>query len=205
MNIEALISANTPASDNQARRFSATPPTMDDLSLGDWRPGTKPDDKRPPKRLDAFARSQKEKLLQLRAAFVNSLNVVAQDLRVESSDSSAFATHTGDAGSDACDRDYALSLLAKERNALAEVDEALQRIERGSYGICEMSGQPIPVSRLEAIPFVRFTVECQSELEKRKKAFPSQQSLQTLFAVADEEETEEPEENLPVEGGADTI
>ena len=50
-----------------------------------------------------------------------------------------------------------------------EIDAALQRIEEGSYGICEMSGRPIPVARLRAIPFARFTVECQTRIEEQSE------------------------------------
>jgi RNA polymerase-binding transcription factor DksA len=51
--------------------------------------------------------------------------------------------HQADAGSDAYDRDFALSLLSQEQDALYEIDEALKRIELGTYGKCEMSGKPI--------------------------------------------------------------
>jgi RNA polymerase-binding transcription factor DksA len=120
---------------------------------------------------------------------------VARETRADNSESSPFSTHNGDAGSDACDRDFALSLLSQERNALFEIDQALQRIELGIYGTCEMSGQPIPVSRLEAIPFARFTVEWQSEIEKRRRLFHDEQSFPSPFAVADEEETDEPDQS----------
>jgi DnaK suppressor protein len=161
------------------------------LSLGDWRPGAAQRKLRPCKRLDAFPLAQKEKLLQLRAGLVATMTAVAQDTRADTSDSSAFATHNGDAGSDACDRDFALHLLSLEKNALFEIDRALERIESGSYGICEISGQPIPRARLEAIPFARTTVEWQAEIEKRRKVFPGQRSLSSPFSVADEEEIDE--------------
>ena len=74
--------------------------------------------------------------------------------------------HTGDAGSDAYDRDFALNLLAKEQDALSEIEQAISRCEGGVYGICEMSGEKIPNERLEAIPFARYTVQCQAEWEK---------------------------------------
>src|SRR5713101_8446652 len=125
------------------------------------------------RRLDPFTRKQKEKLLQLRDAMVDSMAGVAQDTlrsRAEGSEASAFGMHQADAGSDAYDRDFALSLLSQEQDALYEIDQALKRIEVGTYGICEMSGKAIPHARLEAIPFARFTVECQSQLEKQNKA-----------------------------------
>ena len=155
------------------------------------------------KRLDPFIRKQKEKLLQLRDAMVDSMAGVAQGTlrsRAEGSEASAFGMHQADAGSDAYDRDFALSLLSQEQDALYEIDEALKRIELGTYGKCEMSGKPIPRARLEAIPFARFTVECQSQLEKQSKASRVRQSVTSLFGLTEEETREgEEEEATPAE------
>jgi len=155
------------------------------------------------RRLDPFVRQQKEKLLQLRDAMVDSMAGVAQDTlrsRAEGSEASAFGMHQADAGSDAYDRDFALSLLSQEQDALYEIDQALKRIEMGTYGKCEMSGKPIPHARLEAIPFARFTVECQSQLEKQNKASRVRQSVTSLFGLTDEEGGEaEEEEATPAE------
>lgn len=155
------------------------------------------------KKLDPFIRQQKQKLLQLRDAVVDSMAGVAQGTlrsRAEGSEASAFGMHQADAGSDAYDRDFALSLLSQEQDALYEIDEALKRIELGTYGKCEMSGKQIPRARLEAIPFARFTVECQSQLEKQSKASRVRQSVTSLFGLTEEEggETEE-EEVAPTE------
>ena len=155
------------------------------------------------KKLDPFTRKQKQKLLELRDAMVDSMAGVAQGTlrsRAEGSEASAFGMHQADAGSDAYDRDFALSLLSQEQDALYEIDEALKRIELGTYGKCEMSGKSIPHARLEAIPFARFTVECQSQLEKQSRASRVRQSVTSLFGLTDEEggETEE-EEVTPTE------
>jgi DnaK suppressor protein len=142
------------------------------------------------RKLTPFIRKQKEKLLQLRDAMVDSMAGVAQDTlrsRAEGSEASAFGMHQADAGSDAYDRDFALSLLSQEQDALYEIDQALKRIELGTYGICEMSNKPIPHARLEAIPFARFTVECQSQLEKQSKASRIRQSVTSLFGLTDDE------------------
>ncbi len=153
------------------------------------------------RRLDPFVRKQRDKLLQLRDAMVDSMAGVAQDTlrsRAEGSEASAFGMHQADAGSDAYDRDFALSLLSQEQDALYEIDQALKRIDLGTYGICEMSGKHIPRARLEAIPFARFTVECQSQLEKQNKASRVRQSVTSLFGLTDEEGGEsEGEEEQP--------
>jgi DnaK suppressor protein len=154
------------------------------------------------RRLDPFTRTQKEKLLQLRDAMVDSMAGVAQDTlraRAEGSEASAFGMHQADAGSDAYDRDFALSLLSQEQDALYEIDEALKRIELGTYGKCEMSGKPILRARLEAIPFARYTVECQSQLEKQSKASRVRQSVTSLFGLTDEEAREGEEEEAVAE------
>jgi DnaK suppressor protein len=149
------------------------------------------------KKLDPFVRKQKQKLLQLRDAVVDSMAGVAQGTlrsRAEGSEASAFGMHQADAGSDAYDRDFALSLLSQEQDALYEIDEALKRVELGTYGKCEMSGKPIPHARLEAIPFARFTVECQSQLEKQSKATRIRPSVTSLFGLTEEEGGDSEEE-----------
>jgi DnaK suppressor protein len=155
------------------------------------------------RKLDPFVRKQKEKLLQLRDAMVDSMAGVAQGTlrsRAEGSEASAFGMHQADAGSDAYDRDFALSLLSQEQDALYEIDEALKRIELGTYGKCEMSGKAIPRARLEAIPFARFTVECQTQLEKQNRASRVRQSVTSLFGLTEEEGGEaEEEEATPAE------
>jgi len=154
------------------------------------------------RRLDPFTRAQKDKLLQLRDAMVDSMAGVAQDTlraRAEGSEASAFGMHQADAGSDAYDRDFALSLLSQEQDALYEIDEALKRIDLGTYGKCEMSGKPILRARLEAIPFARFTVECQSQLEKQSKASRVRQSVTSLFGLTDEEARDGDEEEPAAE------
>ena len=151
------------------------------------------------KKLDPFIRQQKQKLLELRDAMVDSMAGVAQGTlrsRAEGSEASAFGMHQADAGSDAYDRDFALSLLSQEQDALYEIDQALKRIELGTYGKCEMSGKPIPRARLEAIPFARFTVECQSQLEKQNRGSRVRQSVTSLFGLTEEEGGEAEEEEV---------
>src|SRR5580693_8090026 len=151
------------------------------------------DEKIPP-----FLGKQKSKLLQLRDSLLDLMTGVSRDTlrsRAEDSEASAFGMHQADAGSDAYDRDCALSLLSQEQDALYEIEEALKRVDAGTYGICEMSGKPIPHARLEAIPFARFTVECQTQIEKQKKALRVRQPVTSLFGLTDEEGGEGEEED----------
>ena len=140
--------------------------------------------------LSSFLRQQKARLLQLRDTLLDSMAVVSGDIlraRAEGSEASAFGMHQADAGSDAYDRDFALSLLSQEQDALYEIEEALKRIDAGTYGVCEMSGKAILEARLEAIPFARFTVECQAQLEKQRKATRIRQPVTSLFGLTDDE------------------
>jgi RNA polymerase-binding transcription factor DksA len=68
--------------------------------------------------------------------------------------------HLGDMGTEEFLYDMNTTLLANEQFIVAEVRDALNRIERGTYGICESCGQPIASARLEALPFARFCVKC---------------------------------------------
>ncbi len=117
----------------------------------------------------AFVQKQRQRLLDLRDDLVDSMSGMTRDTirnAPEGSEASGSGQHQGDAGSDAYDRDFALSVLAKEQDALYEIEQALRRIQSGNYGICEMSSRKIPQARLEAIPFARLTVECQAQWEK---------------------------------------
>jgi DnaK suppressor protein len=117
----------------------------------------------------AFIEKQRQRLLDLRDILVDSMCGMTRDTirnAPEGSEASGSGQHQGDAGSDAYDRDFALSVLAKEQDALYEIEQALRRVKSGTYGTCEISELKIPIARLEAIPFARLTVECQAQWEK---------------------------------------
>ena len=147
---------------------------------------------KPPKFSAAFMEKQKSKLAELRDHIVDQMQGVTKDSLRERGEGggSAFGMHQADAGSDAYEKDFALSLLSQEQDALHEIEEAIKRIEAHVYGVCEMSGQPIPVARLEAIPFARFTVECQTRFEQENKGKNRWEPAQPLM---DSEESSEEE------------
>ena len=145
----------------------------------------------------AFFDRQKHRLLELRDHFLDQMQSVAQDslrTRAEGNEASAVGQHQADAGSDAYEKDFALSLLSQEQDALYEIEEALKRIDIGAYGVCEMSGKPISHARLEALPFARYTVECQSQIEKQGKVTRARVPVTSLFGLTDEEPAENEEE-----------
>ena len=116
-----------------------------------------------------FLEEQKKALLNLRDELLpNMQNVTRDHLRSGASNvSSSSGQHIGDAGSEAEVRDLTIRLLDKDREQLCEIDAALERIRRGTYGICEISLDPIPKKRLQVRPFCRLTVKCQEEYEKK--------------------------------------
>jgi len=118
--------------------------------------------------LRGFAKKQHQRLLDLRDGILDAMYGVTHDTlkNTDGMETGGGGMHTGDAGSDSYDRDFALNLLAKEQDALSEVEQAITRAETGVYGVCEMSGERIPNERLEAIPFARYTVGCQALWEK---------------------------------------
>ncbi len=152
--------------------------------------------------LTPFLKEQQKRLLYLRDAMLDSMAGVAKDnlrSRAEGSEASAFGMHQADAGSDAYDRDFALNLLSQEQDALYEINEAIKRLDLGSYGNCELCNKPIPQARLEVIPFTRFTVDCQSRLEKERKLSRSRQPVTSLFGLTDDEDGAEGEEEEKTE------
>ena len=80
-------------------------------------------------------------------------------------------TYLSDQGTETFDREFALNQLSSEQDVLFEIDEAIRRIENGTYGICEMTNEPINIERLEALPYVRHSIKAQSELEKGHRRF----------------------------------
>jgi RNA polymerase-binding protein DksA len=96
-------------------------------------------------------------------------NVVSMEdetLRKENSNLSNMPIHMADIGTDNFDLENTLNLMESERKILAEIGDALTRIEDGTYGICEGRGEPIPKERLQAIPWARYCVACAGLLEK---------------------------------------
>src|SRR5262245_52609857 len=79
-----------------------------------------------------------------------------------------YSMDMADAATDEFDRDMALSELSAEQDALYEIEEALRRIQNNTYGICELTGKPIPAERLRAVPWTRFTEEAEAKLEKQR-------------------------------------
>jgi len=140
-----------------------------------------------------WARFQR-RLLELRERLLSQMSGLAKESAEEMA---SYSLHMADSGTDNFDRDFALSLLSSDQDAVYEIDEALKRIQRGTFGTCELTGKQIPKARLEAIPWTRFTVEAQSQLERegalRQRRLGSLGTVDTVAAPEVEEEAEEEE------------
>lgn len=88
----------------------------------------------------------------------------------DAGDLSGYSQHLADAGTDTADRDFALSLISNEQEALKEIADAIERLKSGKYGICEITNKVIPHARLMAVPFTRYSLEGQKELERNRRA-----------------------------------
>lgn len=95
----------------------------------------------------------------------------------DAGDLSAYGQHMADAGTDTFDRDFALSMVASEQEALSEIDAAIKRIHDGSYGVCEITQKPIAKERLLAVPFTRYSAEAQKDIERNRHRSRSQAGL----------------------------
>jgi RNA polymerase-binding transcription factor DksA len=130
-------------------------------------------------------------LLELRDRLLNQMSGLAKESAEEMP---GYSLHMADSGTDNFDRDFALSLLSSDQDAIYEIEEALKRIERNTYGICELTGKQIPRARLDAIPWTRFTVEAQAQLERdgalRQRRLGALGTVDNTGATEAEEEEE---------------
>lgn len=94
-------------------------------------------------------------------------NLETEALRAESGSLSNTPQHPAEQGSETYEQSLNLDLAAADRKLLKEIDEAISRIDAGTYGICELTGKPIKVERLEELPWARYSIEAARELERR--------------------------------------
>jgi DnaK suppressor protein len=136
-----------------------------------------------------------DRLLELRDQLQRQMSGLAKESAQEMA---GYSLHMADSGTDNFDRDFALSLLSSDQDAIYEIEEALKRIEKGTYGVCELTNKPIPRARLEAIPWTRFTVTAQAQLEKdgalRQRRLGALGSVDSVGVTEVEADDDEPEE-----------
>ena len=109
----------------------------------------------------------RERLLALRARLQGDMTQMEDNaLNGDHTKTTSMPNHMAELGSDNFDTELTLSLLGSEKDALDQIDAAIERIEDGSYGQCETCGVQIPKARLEAVPYAALCVRCASQQEE---------------------------------------
>jgi DnaK suppressor protein len=114
----------------------------------------------------AFLKKARETLREMRGQLLRSVQEDLQEGREQTKDE---GMDTYDLASDARDREISLILTDRDRDKLQAIDDALARIDDGTYGVCESCESDIAEGRLEALPFTRLCINCQAEREKEAR------------------------------------
>jgi RNA polymerase-binding transcription factor DksA len=151
----------------------------------------------PPRKVKPARAFNKTELTFFRAQLQKQLDLIQGNLAalagdnlkrspIESSgDISAHSTHMADQGTDNFDRELALNLASSRQESLYDVEDAIRRIDEGTYGACESCGGAIEVPRLKALPFAKKCMACQNAAERGRtkyRPFGGMQPLQQLAA-----------------------
>lgn len=104
----------------------------------------------------------RERLLALRGRLRGDVSKMAENALESNGDHSSVPLHMADIGSDNFEQEFTLSLMANDEGTLVAIEDALSRVEAGTYGICEGEdcGANIPKTRLNAIPHTPYCVKC---------------------------------------------
>jgi len=114
----------------------------------------------------------KKQLEELRASIGQGLQQLSENnlnrsQRESSGDLSGYAYHMADVGTDSFGREMELNIASGENERLRLIEEALERIEEGTFGLCVSCDKKIKIDRLQAIPYTRLCIECARESEKK--------------------------------------
>ena len=107
----------------------------------------------------------KARLEALRSQMTTLLQEAKEDVKV-AEESKGYSQHQADEGTDDFARTISLELSTQELTVLRHIERALEKIEEDSYGICDITGEEIPLARLEAVPYATMTVKAQEKFEK---------------------------------------
>ncbi len=148
-------------------------------------------------------------LLDKRAEILADITVMEESIFQSGGELSSMPVHMADIGSDNFEQEFSLGLMAEEKKILAEIDMALKRFDEGTYGICEGLGIPIEQTRLEAIPWTRYSLEYAKKMEKgRAELHLRQRPLDINREDSDHEPHDDEDvaiEEATPEGGDDEI
>lgn len=92
-----------------------------------------------------------------------------QSISDESGEVSRYSYHLGDTASLSYGREFSMGLAERQQKYLEQVDQALERIADGTYGICKVTGELIPIERLEEVPVAKYSVKGKEILEKKRR------------------------------------
>lgn len=110
-------------------------------------------------------------LLQKRTELIGDISTMETEaLMGESGALSHLPQHMAEQGSDVYGQSLSLDLAAADRRLIKEIDDALLRIQAGTYGVCELTGKPIKIERLHELPWARYSIEAAREVERRGTA-----------------------------------
>ena len=113
-----------------------------------------------------------ERLMQERARIQAELASLDAEVAAlgndQQTEGGSTGNHMADGATDIAEQDRDLALISTLQERLREVDQALDRLQRGTYGVCENCGKPIPAERLEVRPFSILCVDCQSKAERQR-------------------------------------
>ena len=108
-----------------------------------------------------------------RAKFAGEIRSIAHEAlrnpRDASGDLSAYTIHLADMASDTSERELSTTLVSSEQEVLYQIDDALKRMDDGTFGICEQCSKPIAMSRLKAVPYASMCICCQRAKEQITK------------------------------------
>lgn len=125
----------------------------------------------------ALSKDQTKQLRQLliteRAKLAGEIKSIAHDAatspRDASGDLSAYTVHMADMAADTYERELSMNIVSSEQEILYQIDDALKRLDDGSFGVCQQCTQPITMSRLKAVPYASLCINCQRVKEQKNK------------------------------------
>jgi DnaK suppressor protein len=107
----------------------------------------------------------KKRLEEMREQMTHLIRDTSEDVK-SLDETKGYSQHQADEGTDDFNRTISLEVTSREFDILRQIEHALEKVDEGTYGICDVSGEEIPIARLEAIPYACMTVKAQEKLEK---------------------------------------
>ena len=113
----------------------------------------------------------REMLLAERAKFAGEIRSIARDAsqnpREASGDLSGYTVHMADMSADTYERELSMNIASNEQEVLYQIDDALKRLDEGTFGVCLQCNKPIALSRLKAVPYGALCIDCQRLKEQK--------------------------------------